>query len=267
MLKIDELVQWDMEFGVTIGPAGYDHRLRCPYCGKRMLLSFHEGGRDRSGIRIAYACESCGSHSLISFTPPGHRFDVPEASFGERMVVAKPMPVPPDPVAPRQAAGQPRKDKPPTTGRNQGTTPPGASGTTAQGAVPSQSHIGQSQTPQRQQQPRNQQRPQGSGDRSATQGQASSGATQHTRQQSAAGGQRPAPQQPSPGRDASAASSPRPSGQQTRPVAPPPTPPAARSAEIQDISETVQEQADKASSKAPPYRRRRRRPFRPPGSK
>ncbi|MCL2548495.1 MAG: hypothetical protein FWE76_04935 [Symbiobacteriaceae bacterium] len=281
MLKIEELVQWDMEFGVTIGPAGYDHRLRCPYCGKRMLLNFHEGGREMSGIRIAYVCESCGAHTLISFTPPGHRFEVPEISFGERLVVAQPAPVPGDPVAGKGPSDrQGRRDRQGTP-RNQAAQAPSASSPSPNPPANAGPAASPSTTPPaRPQQPRQQQRSSAVGERSGSQ---RTSGQQNTPQQGAGTPPQPRSQTgsedrthpPQPGssqgrRGQQSGANPRNNeqrNQQRVAPTPAPTPSPQRPPGIQEISETVQDQADKVAAKAPSYHRRRRRPFRPPTSK
>lgn len=94
MMKIEEVVEWDMEFGVKIGPVGYDHRLTCPYCRKRMLLVSHEGSRHQKFIRILYQCENCGAHTVVQYHAPNQKVELPELSLGEKIIIEKPTPVP-----------------------------------------------------------------------------------------------------------------------------------------------------------------------------
>ena len=105
MMKIEEVVEWDMEFGVKIGPVGYDHRLTCPYCRKRMLLVSHEGSRHQKFIRILYQCENCGAHTVVQYHAPNQKVELPELSLGEKIIIEKPTPVPN--TAPE---GTPQKD-------------------------------------------------------------------------------------------------------------------------------------------------------------
>ena len=254
MLKIEELVEWDMQFGVTVGPIGFDHRLRCPYCDRRLLLSFHEGGRDRSGIRIAYTCESCGAHSVVSFTPPGHKLELPPVTYGERLVIAQPTPVPPDP---KEASGKapPRRERQQSQRqeRTPSSTAPNSGADTPTGSKRSQGRQQQGGTRHE----RNEERQENSG-----------GAPRQNRQQR---------QRQNPASEGAKETSPRRQDRPERPQRPANTPaaeaaeaPVARAPRAQDtnvISESVQDQADRASSK-PPYQhqRRRRRPYRPPTS-
>ncbi|MCE5196072.1 MAG: hypothetical protein LLG09_02945 [Negativicutes bacterium] len=94
MMKIEEVVQWDMEFGVKVGPIGYDHNLTCPYCHRRMLLVSHEGSRYQKAIRILYQCEGCGAHTVVQFLTPAQKVDLPEMNLGEKIQIEKPTPVP-----------------------------------------------------------------------------------------------------------------------------------------------------------------------------
>ena len=269
VLKIEEIVQWDMDFGVTVGPAGYDHRLRCPYCGRRMLLAFHEGGRERSGIRIAYICEGCGAHTLTSFTPPGHKVEIPEVTFGERIVISKPTPVPPDPDAtakptPERSSKREKQAK----GASATTAQPVSSTTTdATTVLPASS---------RNQQRRNQpSRPSATGQPSTTAKPPQPRRNDARPSSAPIAGEKqltPPRREVSPGREAAqnaplAGSPTTARGSDVSSRTTPPTATATRPNEIQDISETLQDRADRAASKAPPYHRRRRRPFRPQGSK
>ena len=97
MMKIEEVVEWDMEFGVKIGPVGYDHSLACPYCRKRMLLVSHEGSRHQRNIRILYRCEGCSAHTVVQFHAPNQKVELPELSLGEKIIIEKPTPVPNQP--------------------------------------------------------------------------------------------------------------------------------------------------------------------------
>jgi len=97
MMKIEEVVEWDMEFGVKIGPVGYDHSLACPYCRKRMLLVSHEGSRHQRNIRILYRCENCSAHTMVQFYAPNQKVELPELSLGEKIIIEKPTPVPNQP--------------------------------------------------------------------------------------------------------------------------------------------------------------------------
>jgi len=267
-MKIEEIVQWDMEFGVTIGPAGFDHRLRCPYCSKRLMLMNHEGGRELSGIRITYICEGCGAHSMVTFIPPGHRLEMPEVTFGERIVVERAKPVPQAPAAApersprreRPAAGRPAAEPAnsegvkeavpaPTPAGGGARTRPGNQGTPQSSPRPAQQRQTEAKNAPATQRP-SQGNPLPRGTR------ASSPPQQPAASPTSQGNQRP-------GRGGTTPSEPRPSqpprqgGQNTSP---------ARNASLQELSETIQDQADKAAAKAPPYQRRRRRPFRPPSS-
>ncbi|HZW50082.1 MAG TPA: hypothetical protein VFF80_08150 [Bacillota bacterium] len=94
MMKIEEIVEWDMEFGVKVGPIGYDHSLSCPYCHRRMLLVSHEGSRYQKAIRILYQCEACGAHTVVQFLTPSQKIDLPEMNLGEKIQIEKPTPVP-----------------------------------------------------------------------------------------------------------------------------------------------------------------------------
>lgn len=119
MMKIEEVVEWDMEFGVKVGPIGYDHSLACPYCHRRMLLISHEGSRYQKAIRILYQCEGCGAHTVVQFLTPSQKIDLPEMNLGEKILIEKPTPVPNLPSASpssersgneRAAADRPSKD-------------------------------------------------------------------------------------------------------------------------------------------------------------
>lgn len=94
MMKIEEVVEWDMDFGVKMGPVGFDHRLTCPYCRKRMLLVSHEGSRHQKFIRIVYECENCAAHTVVQFSAPNQKLDLPELSLGEKIIIETPTPVP-----------------------------------------------------------------------------------------------------------------------------------------------------------------------------
>lgn len=94
MMKIEEVVEWDMEFGVKFGPVGYDHRLVCPYCRKRMLLVSHEGSRHQKAIRIVYQCENCGAHTVVQFQKPNEDLNLPELHLGEKIMIENPSPLP-----------------------------------------------------------------------------------------------------------------------------------------------------------------------------
>lgn len=94
MMKIEEVVEWDMDFGVKMGPVGFDHRLACPYCRKRMLLVSHEGSRHQKFIRVVYECENCAAHTVVQFSAPNQKFDLPELNLGEKIIIETPTPVP-----------------------------------------------------------------------------------------------------------------------------------------------------------------------------
>ncbi len=122
MMKIEEVVQWDMEFGVKVGPIGYDHSLACPYCHRRMLLVSHEGSRYQKAIRILYQCEGCGAHTVVQFLTPTQKVDLPEMNLGEKIQIEKPTPVPNLPAAAmgseRSTADRGSKDSRDTSRRN-----------------------------------------------------------------------------------------------------------------------------------------------------
>ena len=123
MMKIEEVVEWDMEYGVKFGPVGYDHRLTCPYCRRRMLLVSHEGSRHHKTIRILYQCESCSAHTVVQFHGPNQDVELPELNLGEKIVIENPAPLPrprteePRPVRQPRASGSSNRRQ---TQRNDG---------------------------------------------------------------------------------------------------------------------------------------------------
>ena len=259
MMKIEEIVKWDMNFGVTVGPAGYDHRLRCPYCGKKLVLLFHEGGRDRTGIRVCYRCESCNAHSLVSFTPPGHKFTMPEVEFGERVVIEKPTPIPPErPERERSSdrsergnQDRPRRER--NSGRaNAGNTQETHVSPAARGSQ--QGNVATSNSPDRRANnspmQRGQQRSGNNPTQPATERGQSSSRPEHRNSRPPRANSSNFSQTPNPNPQA---------GTRSSKTAPPDTP-----NNINELSEIIQDQADKQQTRAKPYQRRRRRPFRPP---
>ena len=256
VLKIEEIVEWDMQFGVVIGPAGFDHRLRCPYCGKRLLLLSSEGARDRTGMRIVYRCENCAAHHISTFQPPGQKLELAEAEYGERLIVETPTPVPNTPaeVLPERPSrqntrnqGQQQRSEG-TPARNQRGQQQRRNSGSANTPARSQGASGteRPERPERNNESRNRSRNNAQGGRNSGRGALLDVSGREAGEQEPRGRKSPSSLTMSAHvRDDDA----------SKPVISP---------DVQIMSEQLQEQEDRSQAQHRPYRRRRR-PFRPSG--
>ena len=255
ILKIEEIVEWDMQFGVVIGPAGFDHRLRCPYCGKRLLLLSSEGARDRTGMRIVYRCENCAAHHVSTFQPPGQKLELAEAEYGERVIVETPTPIPNTPAEPTTERSQRQNSRSQNQqqrsesassrnqrGQQRRNNSAANASSRSQGAQSSERSERTDRGPETRNRSRNNQ-----GGRNNGRGTLPDTTTREASEQEPRGRKSPSSLTMSAHVRDDDASKP------------------AISTDVQIMSEQLQEQEDRSQAQHRPYRRRRR-PFRPSGS-